>query len=47
VQFCLIVEAESRAARYHRTVTETGRDISLDQQLEDIRTQLNWVRDYL
>jgi hypothetical protein len=31
--------------RYHRPVTETT--ATLDQQLEEIRARLAWVRDYL
>ena len=31
--------------RYHPGVSETA--IPLDQQLEEIRAQLAWVRDYL
>jgi hypothetical protein len=31
--------------RYDHRVTETA--LPLDQQLEEIRAQLSWVRDYL
>jgi hypothetical protein len=34
-----------KAGRYDRQVTETT--ATLDQQLEEIRAQLAWVRDYL
>ena len=36
----------SVAVGYHRNVTEESAQ-SLEQQLEEIRTQLAWVRDYL
>jgi hypothetical protein len=34
-----------RTASYHRLVAETTQP--LGEQLEEIRTQLDWVRDYL
>jgi hypothetical protein len=36
----------SVAVGYHRFVTEESAQ-PLEQQLEEIRTQLAWVRDYL
>jgi hypothetical protein len=36
----------SEGVGYYRRVTEEGAQ-PLEQQLEEIRTQLAWVRDYL
>jgi hypothetical protein len=36
----------SEGVGYHRRVTEESAQ-PLEQQLEEIRTQLAWVRDYL
>ena len=43
---CLWTGMAVQSLGYHRGVTEESAQ-PLEQQLEEIRTQLAWVRDYL